>query len=368
MQKGKLFSAIGLMSGTSMDGIDVAFLQSDGKSVVNNKYFSYFAYDDNFRQKISRLINSKPSLHEIHEVEQEFTDLNANIIESFLKEHKINRNQVDLIAFPGHTIIHDPANSITRQIGDPELLQQKTKIRTIGNFRKDDVARGGQGAPLVPIYHFYMTKKLAKPLAVLNIGGVNNITYIPSDDENDMVAFDICFGNAPFDDLISQKTDSRFDTDGKIGLLGVVNREICKKILQNEIFCKTLPKSFDRNDFQESLQPLEVLNLADALASLAYIHSRVLVSNIDLFMKERPKSLFICGGGVKNQSLMKYMRQELPDIKIESTDQIGLDPDQIEAQAFAFMGIRKLLGLPISFQKTTGILPETGSSLVSSQH
>lgn len=368
MQKGKLFNAIGLMSGTSMDGIDVAFLQSDGKSVIKNKYFSYFPYDDDFRQKISHLISSKSSSDETQKIEREFTDLNASIVEIFLKEHAIDRKEVDLIAFPGHTIFHDPGNSITRQIGDLELLQSKTKIKTIGNFRKEDVSSGGQGAPLVPVYHFYMTKSLEKPIAILNIGGINNVTYIPTDKEDDMVAFDVCFGNAPFDDLISQSTNSKFDKNGEIGLSGAVNQEICEKILQNDIFYKTLPKSFDRNDFEQVLRPLRHLDLADSLASLSYIHAKVLAANIDLFMKEKPGSLFICGGGVKNQSLMKCMREELSDIKIDSTVQIGFSPDQIEAQAFAFIGIRKLLGLAISFQKTTGILLETDSSLAFSQH
>ncbi len=347
MQNQKLFSAIGLMSGTSMDGIDIAFLQSDGKSIIKNKKFSYYPYEDDFRKKISYLVNSNPQEQEISQIDAEFTDLNAKLVEKFLQEHKINRAEVDLIGFSGHTILHDPENSITRQIGSPESLEEKVKIHTIGHFRKNDIARGGQGAPLVPIYHFYMANLLPKPLAILNIGGVNNITHIPSDNERDIQAFDICFGNAPFDDLISKNTDQKYDHDGQLALSGSPNLEICEQILQNQIFYQKPPKSFDRNDFSKALQPLDNLTINDALASLAYLHAKILAKNIELFCKSQPKSIYICGGGLKNRAIMKYIKEIMSEIQIKSTSEIDFNPDQIEAQAFAFLAIREHLGLPI---------------------
>ncbi len=369
MQEKKLYSSIGLMSGTSMDGIDIAFIQSDGLGIIQNKKFSYYPFEKYFRDKISHIIRDKPPTDEIKEIEKEFTLHNAKLIESFLQEHNLNRNEIDLICFPGHTIAHDPSQKLTKQLGNPELLEEKTKIKTIGHIRAYDVARGGQGAPLVPIYHFYMTKNLPKPLAVLNIGGVNNITYIPNKDENEMVAFDISFGNAPFDDLVAKHhRDMIYDNDGQIGLSGKVNEEICSQILKNEIFYQKPPKSFDRDDFHKIIKPVESLGLADALASLAYIHAKVLQKNIELFCQEKPHAIYICGGGLKNKALIKYMQQELTGIEIKSTTDIGFDPDQIEAQAFAFLGIRRMLDLPISFRKTTGISQETDSSPASSQH
>lgn len=367
MQEKKLYSSIGLMSGTSMDGIDIAFIQSDGESIIQNKKFSYYPFEKYLRKKISHIIKNNPPTDEIKEVEKEFTLHNAKLVELFVEEHSLDRKEIDLICFAGHTIAHDPSKSLTKQLGNPELLEEKTKIQTVGHIRAYDVARGGQGAPLVPIYHFYMTKNLPKPLAVLNIGGVNNITYIPNKDENDMVAFDISFGNAPFDDLVAKNTDMIYDEDGKIGLSGKVHEKICSKILKNKIFYQKPPKSFDRDDFHEAIKPIEDLDLPDALASLAYIHAKVLKKNIELFCPENPQTIYICGGGLKNKALVKYMQEELIGIEIKSTSDIGFDPDQIEAQAFAFLGIRRILNLPISFRKTTGILQETDSFQASSQ-
>ena len=368
MENKKLITAIGLMSGTSMDGIDIALMQSDGRSIIRNKKFDFQPYSKEFKEKIIYLIRSRPSLFEIKKIENEFTMLNANLINSFLASNNIDRSQIDLISFPGHTIFHDPREAITWQIGNADLLEARTKIHVISNFRTFDVANNGQGAPLVPVYHFFMLKNLPKPSAILNIGGVNNITYIPSELISDMTAFDICFGNAPFDDLMSKYTDFSFDIDGKIGLSGEVNHEVCEKIIKNEIFYRSPPKSFDRDDFRRVLGEVQSLSLPDSLASLSYIHANVVLANLELFTPEKPKSIYICGGGVKNKSLIKFMKDLMPDIEMKSTSAIGYDPDKIEAQAFAFIGIRKLLGLPISFQKTTGISPETDFFPVFSQH
>lgn len=368
MENRKLITAIGLMSGTSMDGIDIALMQSDGRSIIRNKKFDFQPYPQEFKEKIIYLIRSRPTLYEIKKIENEFTMINANLVNSFLTANNIDRSQIDLIAFPGHTIFHDPREAITWQIGNADLLEAKTRIRVVSNFRTFDVANNGQGAPLVPVYHFFMLKNLPKPAAILNIGGVNNITYIPSEIISDMTAFDICFGNAPFDDLMAKFTDYNYDIDGKIGLSGVVNHEICDRILKNEIFYRTPPKSFDRDDFRRVLGEVQCLSLPDALASLSYIHANVVLTNLELFTAEKPESLYICGGGVKNKSLIKYMKDLMPQIDIKSTAAIGFDPDQIEAQAFAFIGIRKMLNLPISFQRTTGISLETDFFPAFSRH
>ncbi len=358
METRKLISSIGIMSGTSMDGLDIALIQSDGRSIIKNKKFSYIPFDEELRRKILHLIESNPSTYEIKKIENEFTLRCVELVNKFLLDNNIDRSDVDIISFSGHTILHDPSELITWQIGNPDLIEAKTGIRTISNFRSYDVARNGQGAPLAPIYHYFMVKDLVKTVAVLNIGGVNNLTYIPNDRETDIVAFDICFGNAPFDDLMSKFTDYKYDQDGAISLSGSVNEEFCDRVLKNEIFYRSPPKSFDRNDFRHVISPIYALDLPDALASLSYIHAKVVAANVEIFLAARPRSIFVCGGGVKNKSLMGNMRKVMPDIEIRSTSHIGFNPDQIEAQAFAFLGIRKYLGMPISFQKTTGILPE----------
>ncbi len=359
MENRKLITAIGLMSGTSMDGIDIALMQSDGRSIIRNKKFEFVPYDKGFKEKISYLIRSKPTLYEIKRIENEFTMLNADSVNLFLLKNGIDRSDVDLISFPGHTIFHDPQESITWQIGNSDLLEAKTRIPVVTNFRTHDVANNGQGAPLVPIYHFFMLKNLPKPYAVLNIGGVNNLTYVRNESENDIVAFDICFGNAPFDDLMAKFVGDDYDKGGKYSLAGNVNYEICSDILKNEIFYISPPKSFDRDDFRRVLGRVQSLPLPDALASLSYIHSQAILTNIELFLKEKPRAIYVCGGGVKNKAIMADLQKAMPDVEIKSTAAVGYNPDRIEAQAFAFIGIRKVLNLPISFQKTTGISPET---------
>lgn len=354
----KTFTAIGLMSGTSMDGIDLALIESDGKKIIKNdssvKKFFYQPYHADFKNRLNALIYGKPTLEEIKLVEKELTLLHAEIVNLFLSQQNILAQDIDFIGFHGHTIFHNAAKSLTWQIGDSELLQQKTKIKVIDNFRTHDIACGGQGAPLVPIYHFCLLANHSKPCAVLNIGGISNITYFPSEREDEIEAFDLCFGNAPFDDLMKIRLGREFDKDGEVGNRGKINFEIAEKILQNEIFYAKPPKSFDRNEFNKIVNIVEQLEISDALATLAFIHARAIKINFSSF-KTCPKEIFICGGGRKNSTIIKAMEQELgSSTKVRMIDEIGFNGDAIEAEAFAFLAIRKFLGLKIGFEKTTG--------------
>ena len=351
----KTYKALGLMSGTSMDGIDLAFIESDGFENITSLNFTYLPYKKDLKERLSNIIYGKPSLEEIKLVENEFTNLNAKLIEDFLQKNQINKNEIDLIAFHGHTVLHNPDKKITWQIGNPCLLSQVTNINVISDFRRRDVALGGQGAPLVPIYHFHLFANQNKPTAILNIGGISNITYFNSDKEEDIQAFDICFGNAPMDDLIAKKLGRDFDQDGELAKKGTVDFLLADRILQNEIFHKLPPKSFDRDDFAEIISPINNLKIEDALATFAYMHAKVLNMNIEL-LEEKPQEIFICGGGRKNIALMDEMKKHIIGCDIRSVEEIGLNGDAIEAEAFAFLGIRSLLNLPISFQKTTGVL------------
>ncbi len=360
MQQKEIYTAIGLMSGTSMDGVDLALIESDGKSIIKNKKFAYVAYDENFKRHLESIIYKRPTLEEIKTVEREFTLLNAKIVNDFLAQNKIDHKTVDLIAFHGHTIFHNATKKLTWQIGDCDLMIAQTKIKTISNFRTFDIAFGGQGAPLVPIYHFHMMSDQVKPALVLNIGGISNITYILGDLESDLEAFDVCFGNAPFDDLVKSKTGQDYDQDGELSKKGHVDFLLADRILQNEIFHKKPPKSFDRDDFCELLSPINNLKIEDALATFAYMHAKALQINIELLSQSSnaPKNIFVCGGGRKNIALMNEMKKWLKNIEVRSVDEIGFNGDAIEAEAFAFLAIRISRGLPISFQKTTGISQE----------
>lgn len=366
----KIYTAIGLMSGTSMDGVDLALIRSDGKDFIERKKFAYFPYDKKIKEELRSIIYGTPSLSQIKQVEKTFTLLNAAIVNNFLQENNLKNSDIDIISFHGHTVLHLPNEGITWQIGNPELLAFKTKINIVADFRNRDMAFGGQGAPLVPIYHFYLLHKEEKPAMVLNIGGISNITYLGGNDENDIEAFDVCFGNAPLDDLMKKKFNLDYDKNGEIAAKGKVDFILADRILQNEIFYKKPPKSFDRDDFYELLSPINSLKVEDALATFAYMHAKAIQINFEFLSNKshaRPKKIFVCGGGRKNAALINEMKKWISGVEVKLIDEIGFNGDAIEAEAFAFLGIRRLLKLPISFQKTTGILPADNYAQVSSQ-
>ena len=350
-----------------MDGIDLALIESDGKTLIERKNFDYLPYDKEFKTRLKSLIYGTQKLQEIKLIENELTLLHAKLVNEFLAKNKIARNEIDLIAFHGHTILHNPKQQITWQIGNAHLLASKVGINVVADFRSRDVILGGQGAPLVPIYHFYLFNKQQRPVAVLNIGGISNITYFRSDDENDIEAFDTCFGNAPLDDLMKEKFGRDFDENGELAKSGNVDFILADRILQNDIFQKRPPKSFDRDDFASMLSPINSLKVEDALATFAYMHAKALKINLE-FLSEKPKTIFVCGGGRKNLAIMEEMKKWLVGIEVRSVEEIGLNGDAIEAEAFAFLGIRNLLKLPISFRNTTGVYSEKPkTSVLSSQ-
>jgi anhydro-N-acetylmuramic acid kinase len=366
----KLYRAIGLMSGTSVDGIDLALIESDGKNQITNHNFSYLAYDQNFKEKLRKLTycaskKSQIDLIEIKLIENELTILHANLVNDFLAKNNLIPKDIDIIGFHGHTILHDPEKLITWQIGNGHLLASKTKIDVIADFRSKDVANGGHGAPLVPIYHFYLLKNQFNPAAILNIGGISNISYFNGEDENKIEAFDICFGNAPFDDLVKKKIGIDFDENGQIAIKGKIDFKLSKEILTSNIFNQKPPKSFHRQDFKHILAKLDNLEISDALATLAHIHAETLKINLK-FLSNKPEKIFIAGGGRKNPVIIAELKNSLKaeKITIGLIDKIGLNGDVTEAEAFAFLAIRSLKNLPISFTKTTGI--STGNNSTNS--
>ena len=355
----KIFRAIGLMSGTSLDGIDLAMIESDGAEYIKLIANDYLEYTHEFRKRLRELIFQNPTLGGIKEIENEITILHANLVNNFLKKNNLKASEIDLIGFHGQTIYHLPAKKITWQIGNPQLLALETGIKTVGDFRTRDVLEGGQGAPLVPIYHFYLFLKLPKPTLILNIGGISNATYFNENLES-LQAFDVCFGNAPSNDLMYKKFQKEFDENGDLAKSGKINLELINKILEHKIFNQALPKSFSRNDFDEALAPLQALENHDILACYSQIFAEVLAKDIQLFSK-KPTQIIVCGGGAKNKNLLEVLQKKLVDIKVLTAKEVGFNVNSIEAEAFAFLAIRRVLNLPISFKKTTGTLNHEGS-------
>lgn len=359
------------MSGTSVDGVDLALIESNGKDHIIHKNSHYRPYLTDFKNKLRKITfnphhPTKIDLQEIKLIENELTEIHADTVNEFLHKNNLTPQDIDLIGFHGQTIVHNPALKITWQIGNGHLLAHKTKINVVADFRSKDIVLGGQGAPLVPIYHYYLLRNQSLPCAALNIGGISNITYLGNKNENSIAAFDLCFGNAPLDNLIQKSKNFDFDFDGQIASQGNVDLKIAEEILQNELFSRKPPKAFHREDFAKIIKKAETLKLEDCLATLCYIHAKAILLNTKFFAK-KPKKIFLCGGGRKNKTLVQHLRDILTpeNIEIALIDDIGFDGDFIEAQAFAFLAIRSVKNLPISFQKTTGVLLGNDSSLAS---
>ncbi len=341
--KKHVFTAIGLMSGTSMDGIDVALLQTDGKKHVKTGAFASYPYSAAFREKLKNALGKykAPSL------EKELTKLHADAVQKFFKQFKLCASDIDCIGFHGHTLHHEPAKKITVQIGDGKLLHKLTGIPVVYDFRSDDVKAGGQGAPLVPVYHQALAAKQKAPVVFLNIGGVANITYISA---GKLLACDTGPGNALIDDWVQHHKKGAFDNGGKLAAKGKVDAKWVKRFLAHPYFKKNMPKSLDRNAFSKFIPGH--LDMQDGAATLTQMTVAAIAETLKRCPK-KPKLMVVCGGGRKNIELLQRL-QKATRINTMPIEWMKLDGDAIEAQAFAYMAVREVMGLPISFKTTTG--------------
>lgn len=338
----KIYKAIGLMSGTSLDGVDAAVLETDGEAYAKPLAFVSVPYDAALRERIRACFGKTAA----PDVARELTLVHANAIE------KLGIKDADLIGFHGQTISHDPAHGFTCQIGDGALLASLTGMPVVNDFRTADVAAGGQGAPLVPVYHRALAAALAKPAVFLNIGGVANVTYIG----DDLLAFDTGPGNALIDDWMLRKTGSAFDADGKTARAGIVNEPVLKQLMAHPYFNARPPKSLDRNTFAVQLD----LPLEEGAATLTAFTVQSILKAAAHFPTV-PEKWIVAGGGRRNTYLMEQLKKSVPVISI---DELGFNGDATEAEAFAYLAVRSIKGLPLSFPKTTGVpQPTTGGTL-----
>ncbi len=361
---GKIYTALGLMSGTSMDGIDASIIQSDGMTkykVILDKYFEYPKNIYNnlvaIRDKIITSKDLKESQKSIKSIEKQITIFHAKSVNEILNKTSIN---IDLVGFHGQTIFHNAEEKISRQLGDGKLLSKLTKKIVVYDFRQNDLKKGGQGAPLVPIYHNLIASKLqfTLPIIFINIGGIANATYLNSFNINKINAEDICPGNCLIDQWIRKYSKKKIDKNGNIAGSGKINK---KKLLNGLYKYQNIPKiSLDIKDFNFSF--VEGLSLKDGAATLTEFTAQLL-SN---FLGSVPKNtrLIFTGGGRKNKFLIKRIKKKLRNT-IDIIDNYGIDGDFIESQAFGYLAIRSYLRLPISYPKTTGCKkPCTGGLIV----
>ena len=351
------------MSGTSLDGVDIAAITTDGVDVYEFGSAMTVPYEEELREKIRSVLGLKPDTAEniarLQEAEHDLTLFHAEVVKEFLD---IYGGDYDLIGFHGHTIYHDPQNRYTHQIGDGQLLADLTKIKVVNRFRNADVAAGGQGAPLIPVYHAALCAEMNKPVAVLNIGGVSNITWIGHNGE--MLAFDTGPGNAPINDWVLRHGGMHMDYNGKLAIQGKVNEKIVNALMRHKFFAQYPPKSIDRDIFKDKLENLEGLSLEDGAATATAFTAEAIAYSLAMYVPQLPEKLIVCGGGAKNPTLMRFIRQRLHNVEVVSASELGWNTDAVEAQGFAYMAVRRLNNMPISFPGTTGVpVPMVGGEI-----
>ena len=348
--------AIGLMSGTSMDGLDIALIETDGESHVRRVGAASIAYPDDFRIRLRQGLVDAAALQtrtdrpgDLAALEQELTERHAAAVERFLGDRMLQPSVIDVIGFHGQTVLHRPDSGLTVQIGDGPLLARLAGIDVVHDLRAADCAAGGQGAPLVPVYHRALAAPIAeRPLAILNIGGVANVTWIGRDGA--LIAFDTGPGNALIDDWMLRHTGVARDADGALAATGRVDDEALHAWLSLPYFSQTTPKSLDRNAF--ALDPVAHLSPADGAATLTAFTAYSIARAREHF-PEQPGLWIITGGGRRNRTLMSLIAARVENA-VAPAEAAHLDGDNMEAEAWAYLAVRSLSGLPITFPATTG--------------
>ena len=378
--KNKLYTAIGLMSGTSMDGVDVSLIRSDGINQFINVLDEYFEYNESLQQQLIELRNLISNINDLklyssrlNELEREMTLFHSKIVIDISSKHQ---DEVDFVGFHGQTIFHNPEQKISKQLGDGKLMSQLVKKKIIYNFRQEDMINKGQGAPLTPIFHNLLSKKINEnhqidfPICFLNIGGISNITKIIKKDEkleDNIEAFDSGPGNCMIDEWVRKNSKNNFDENGSIAKSGKIDQLILNQAIDNFQIDK-FDKSLDVKNFDISF--IRGLSLEDGSATITNFTAYLIAKGIEHSNGNniKPIKYLVCGGGRRNTFLIQSIKVYLShkqNISLNSIDDYSLNGDYIESQAFGYLSIRSFLNLPISYPKTTGCkTPTVGGELV----
>ena len=341
-----------------MDGIDAALIETNGDEITDFGGSVEIPYDDTFRDQLRGLMGRKAEDDaETLAVAMELTRLHGVAVNVLVAQSGLKQTDIGVVGFHGQTVFHDPAAGVTCQIGDGAELARMTGIRVVNNFRSADVAAGGEGAPLAPIYHVALSRPLERPVAILNIGGVANVTWVSPD--GGAVAFDTGPGNALIDDWVRLKTNQMMDVDGQLARRGHVDQAVLDELLKHSYFDRPYPKSLDRDAF--SFAALAYSSPEDGAATLAAFTAQAVLKAAQQ-LPASPLQWLICGGGRHNRVLMGNLRNAL-GVPVEPVEAVGWQGDALEAQAFAFLAVRSLYGLPISFPQTTGVTKPTAGGV-----
>ncbi|MBN9047937.1 MAG: anhydro-N-acetylmuramic acid kinase [Rhizobiales bacterium] len=364
--RGAVLRAIGLMSGTSLDGVDIALIETDGERVLSFGPTGYRAYSEDERTLLRQALAEGAALTDrmsrpgvLVEAEAFVTRAHVETIQQFLAAERIDRANVDIVGFHGQTVLHKPAARLTVQIGRGDAVARQVGIPVAYDFRQADIMAGGQGAPLVPVFHQAIARDLDRPhpIVVVNVGGVANITFV---DGGDPVACDTGPGNALIDDFMRARTGAPLDRDGDQAARGVVDEGFVARMLEHPFFGAPCPKSLDRNAFAFANIGLPDFTVANGAATLSALTAASL-ARIVPHLPQTPRSWIVAGGGSFNPTLMRMLAERLAPATVETADKVGWSREALEAQAFAFLAARTVKGLPITFPKTSGApRPMTG--------
>ena len=357
--------ALGLMSGTSMDGIDIALIETDGVASIVFGPTGFEPYEDRDRALLRSAVAQAVSLDDrdarpgaLAAAEALVTTLHARAVERFILDNDLDRERIDVVGFHGQTVLHRPERRLTVQIGNGADLAERCGFDVVADFRAADVAAGGQGAPLVPAFHRALANaaELALPALLVNIGGVANITFLPAGGA-DPIACDTGPGNALIDDLMLERTGRAVDQDGAAAGRGTIDETILRQLLSHPFFDLPPPKSLDRNAWSRA--PVDKLRTEDAAATLTAFTAAGIAAAVER-LASRPIAAIVCGGGARNLVLMRELRGRLA-CPVRDAAEMGWSGEAIEAQAFAYLAVRSRLGLPITFPTTTGVpMPTAG--------
>ena len=378
--KNKLYTAIGLMSGTSMDGVDVSLIRSDGFNQFTNILDEYFEYNESLQQELIELRNLIANINDLkkyssrlNKLEREITVFHSKIVSNLSFKYE---DEIDFVGFHGQTIFHNPEQKITKQLGDGRLMSQLIKKKVIYDFRQEDIANEGQGAPLTPIFHNLLSRRINEkhqidfPICFLNIGGISNITKIIKKDEKleeNLEAFDSGPGNCMIDEWVRKNSKNNFDENGSIAKGGKINQLLLNQVIDN-FKIDSFDKSLDVKDFDISFS--RGLSLEDGCATITNFTAYLIAKGVEHANGSniKPIKYLVCGGGRKNTFLIQSIKDYLlhkKNISLNSIDDYSLNGDFIESQAFGYLSIRSFLKLPISFPGTTGCkVPTIGGKLV----
>ncbi len=355
--------AIGLESDTAISGVDVAFIKTDGVDILERKAHFSRPYSPAMREAIRSVLGEQGQLNAeyLHQVEDQVTAHHISAVQELLDSQNISPRQVDVIAFPGHTVLSRPAEKLSIQIGNAQTMLDTFGIPVVNRFYQTDLLSGGQGGPIFPVYYEALARTLAKPLVVFSIGGISSLTYMGLNGE--LIAFDVGAGNILIDRWMQQKLGAEMDFDGLWATKGRVDERLLHKLLQHPAILRNPPKALDRTDFKDCLTDVEGSSIADGAATLTAFTGQALVDACAKYLPDTPSQYIITGGGAYNPSIVQYLKQHL-NAAVQTADEVGWDAMCLDAESYAFLAVRSLYQLPLTYPSTTGVeFPISGGKI-----